>query len=461
MGHAAETEVAAGADKTPDRSLSAICKFLIPSLFGMALFLMPVTVDGNVTVIFGLYTSWMQSFFGEALLAGVVAITVISALLGSYYMLMKPDWEEKRPYLYAAATCTWGWLFLRLVGAAIGIMVLFEVGPEIVRLSDTGIALFNEVGVVFAIVMLPACYVMPLLTDFGAMEFFGTFVAPAFRRFFRLPGRSAVDAMASFVSANNVGVLVTAQQYSRNKYTAREAVTIATNFSVVSLPFALVIAEVSGIGGEFFAWYLTAIVACVVCAVITSRLPPLSRLPDVHLDGTAPFRRPQSDVPIFLRSIDNALEAAANVPPVRTQAATATRMVVEQLFGVLGPVMGLATLTAIIAFHSPLADWISMPIAFGLEMLDIEQPSRVAAGIIFGYLDQFIPAIIAGDITSQPVKFLLAGLSLCQLVFMTETGLVILRSGLPVTVFQLTQVFILRTIIVVPVLTIGAMLVYG
>ncbi len=460
MAQSAETGTSEGARMAPDRSLPAILKFLIPSLFGMALFLLPVTVDGNVTVIFGLYTSWMQSFFGEALLAAVVAITVISALLGTYFMLAKPEWEEKRPYLFAAASCTWGWLFLRLVGAAIGVMVLFEVGPEIVRLTDTGIALFNEVGVVFAVVMLPACYVMPLLTDFGAMEFFGTFVAPAFRRFFRLPGRSAVDAMASFVSANNVGVLVTAQQYQRNKYTAREAVTIATNFSVVSLPFALVIAEVSGIGAVFFPWYLTAIVACIVCAVITSRLPPLSRIADVHLDGTAPYRRPKSDTPVLLRSLDNALEASSNVPPAREQAATATRMVVEQLFGVLGPVMGLATLTAIIAFHSPMADWISMPIAFVLEMLDIEQPTRVAAGMIFGYLDQFIPAIIAGDIMSQPVKFLLAGLSLCQLVFMTETGLVILRSGLPVTVLQLAQVFILRTIIVIPVLLVGAALIY-
>lgn len=460
MEQSARGEAGKDTGTAPDRSPRAVLRFLIPSLLGLALFLMPVTVDGNVTVVFGLYTSWMQSFFGEALLAGVVAITVVSALLGLYYMLMKPDWKEARPYLHAAATCTLGWLFLRVVGAAIGIMVLFEVGPEILRLEDTGIALFNEVGVVFAIVMLPACYVMPLLTDFGAMEFFGTFVAPAFRRFFRLPGRSAVDAMASFVSANNVGVLVTAQQYQRNKYTAREAVTIATNFSVVSLPFALVIAEVSGIGSEFFVWYITAIIACIVCAVITSRVPPLSRLPDVHLDGTAPYRRPANNAPIFLRSVDNALEASANVPGARLQVQTATRMVVEQLFGVLGPVMGLATLTAVIAFHSPIADWISMPIAVVLEALDIEQPARVAAGMIFGYLDQFIPAIIAGDITSQPVKFLLAGLSLCQLVFMTETGLVILRSGLPVTVFQLAQVFILRTIIVIPLLLVGAALIY-
>ena len=58
------------------------------------------------------------------------------------------------------------------------------------------------------------------------------------------------------------------------------------------------------------------------------------------------------------------------------------------------------------------------------------------------------------------MRFILAGLSLCQLIYMTETGLVVLQVGLPVSVFQLFQIFVIRTLIVTPFLAVAAMLIY-
>ena len=435
-------------------------RFFVPSLFGIILFLVPFPTEGGVTILFGIYSSWVSETFGFILLDIVVWVAVAAALAGTYYVTFKPDWEYAHPYRHAVAATTTGWLLLRIIGALIGIVVLYDMGPEVFRMEDTGVAMFNEVGIAFAIVLLPACFLMPLLTEFGAMEFFGTFIAPAFKRLFRLPGRSAVDATASFISSSNIGVLVTGQQYRRGFYTGREAVTIATCFSVVSLPFALVIADVSNIGHLFFPWYMTAILVCTICAIITPRMRPISKIPDTYKDGvdrSHSHDAPRNE-PLLKRCYDSAVISAAKAPGPAKLARDGSLMYVEQLFGVLGPMIALATTAAVIAFHTPVGEWISAPIAWLLSLFSIDDAARIAPGFIFGYVDQFIPAVIAGNVASEPTRFVLAGLSLCQLIYMSETGLVMLRVGLPITVFQLFQIFVIRTLIAIPVLVIAAMM---
>ncbi|WP_262695942.1 YjiH family protein [Kordiimonas aquimaris] len=452
------------AETTPieTKGLKPFLRFLIPSVIGIILFLAPFPTDDGVTILFGIYSSWMQETFGFILLDIVVWVTIIAAIGSAYALVVKPDWQEKHPVLYAICDTSIGWFVFRVIGAAIGVMVLYNVGPEVFRLDDTGIAMFNDVGIGFAIVLFPACFLMPLLTEFGAMEFFGTFVAPAFRSLFKLPGRSAVDATASFISSSNIGVLVTGQQYRRGFYTGREAVTVATNFSVVSLPFALVIADVSKIGHMFFPWYLTAIVVCIACAVITPRIPPISSIAHTYKDGidNSHSHDASEDKSLLSRCMDSALISAAKAPNPRKLARDGSLMFMEQLFGVLGPMMALATLSAIVAFHSPLGEIITTPIAWALSLFDVAEAPRVAIGFLFGYMDQFIPAVIAGDLASEPMRFILAGLSLSQLIYMSETGLVMMRVGLPITVFQLFQVFVIRTLVSIPVLVGAAIILF-
>ncbi|MFT7321760.1 YjiH family protein, partial [Congregibacter sp.] len=422
----------ANTGKAGDKRIGAeaLLRFLLPSIAGLLIFLVPLPLDDGLTVLFSLYSDWVNLHLGFVLVEAMVGIAIIGALLAVFHTIVKPQWRDTRPMLYAVAAAEPAWLALRIIGAVIALMVYFEVGPEVLRLEDTGIILVEELAIAFSIVLIPACFLMPLLTEFGAMDFFGTLVAPAFRRLFRLPGRAAVDATASFISASTIGILVTGQQYKRGFYTGREAVTVATNFSVVSLPFALVIANVSGVGDYFIEWYLCSVVACIFCAAIVPRLPPVSRIADCYIDGS-PSQSVDEEPgdPLLRRCLDNALSAAANAPSVGAMLRSATHMLLEQLFGLMGPLIALGTLTAVIAFHSPIAAWISMPIAWMLTLFDVTDAARIAPGFLFGFMDQYIPTIVASEISSDRMRFILAGLSLCQLIYMTETGLVVLRVG--------------------------------
>ncbi|EED32872.1 nucleoside recognition [gamma proteobacterium NOR5-3] len=442
-------------------STAALLRFLIPSIAGLLIFLVPLPLDDGLTVLFSLYSDWVNRHLGFVLVELMVLIAVAGALLALYHAIVKPHWKQKRPMLYAVAEAGPAWLTLRIAGAAIALMVYFKVGPEVLRLEDTGIILVEELAIAFSIVLIPACFFMPLLTEFGAMDFFGTLVAPTFRRLFRLPGRAAVDATASFISASTIGILVTGQQYQRGFYTGREAVSVATNFSVVSLPFALVIANVSGVGDYFIQWYLCSVLACIICAAIVPRLPPVSRIADSYIDGSPnSISTVESEGPLLRRCLNNAVSSAQSAPALPNMAHSATVMMLEQLFGLIGPLIALGTLTAVVAFHSSFATWISMPIAWALTLFDVNDAARIAPGFLFGFMDQYIPTIVASEISSDRMRFILAGLSLCQLIYMTETGLVVLKVGLPVTVLQLFQIFVIRTVIVTPVLASTAWLLF-
>lgn len=54
------------------------------------------------------------------------------------------------------------------------------------------------------------------------MEFIGVLVQPIMRPVFKTPGRSAIDAVASFVGSYSLGLLITNRVYKEGKYTARE-----------------------------------------------------------------------------------------------------------------------------------------------------------------------------------------------------------------------------------------------
>ena len=334
---------------------------------------MPIQFEGEQTILIGVLTAALIDLLAPWLLQTVVLITGAATLGGAVFLLLRPDWSEQRPWLHALCNVTPVWFGLRLIGFAIGLMVVFQVGPEVLRGEQTGETVFRDIGINSLIILCVACQLMPFLTEFGFMEFVGTLLRGPFEKLFRLPGRSAIDATASFLSSAAVGLLITIGQYERGYYTARESAAVATNFSVVSLPFSLLIAQVAGIGHLYFGWYLTMIVCCLVCAFVMVRLPPLSRMPDsYHPDSrrsvaNASASDPSAQGNLISRAVAAAAVRAATAPGFRVLLRGSLLQTVSVVFNVIPAAMALATLTAVLVFHTPVFEWLSWPLARVLE----------------------------------------------------------------------------------------------
>ena len=91
--------------------------------------------------------------------------------------------------------------------------------------------------------------------------------------------------------------------------------------------------------------------------------------------------------------------------------------------------------------------------------LGVAQAQLIAPGFLVGFFDQFMPALIAANVEEDYWRFVLGGLSVTQLVFLSEFGMLVLRSKLPVDLKMLFVVFVQRTLITGPILMLAAWLV--
>ena len=68
--------------------------------------------------------------------------------------------------------------------------------------------------------------------------------------------------------------------------------------------------------------------------------------------------------------------------------------------------------------------------------------------MIVGFTDMFTPSVIAAEgVKSEMTKFVIAVISVTQLIYLSEVGGLILGSKLPVNLIELFVIFIERTLI--------------
>lgn len=448
------TSSAAAAAVAAEPPVSGL-RFVLPALIGATIFLGPVITEDRQTVVFGLVTDGFKVLLGAGINEALLLVVGIAALGALLCKLIAPTGDPDTLISQVFRT-SWLWVLLRLFGLTVVACVYFEVGPSWLRLPDTGITAVKDIGQNVLVIYFGGLLLMPLLTEYGLMEFAGTLCRPLFRRLFRLPGRAAVDTLTSIAAAAAIGLLVTISQYRRGYYNAREACIIACNFSLVAIPFSLLLAEVARIEHLFFGWYLSMLFACILCAMVLARIPPLSRIPATVAPGTAV--PPDADRGGLRTAWNAALARAATGPGPGTYLRDALRSFAVNAGGVIGPSIGIATLASLLLFHSPVVTGLATPISAVLSGFSVTDAGIVASGMIIGFGDQFLPALVAARLDSELWRFVLAGLSVTQIIFMSEFGLLILRSPLPITLLQLLWLFVLRTVITLPVLLLFGML---
>jgi nucleoside recognition membrane protein YjiH len=295
---------------------------------------------------------------------------------------------------------------------------------------------------------------MPLLTDYGLLELIGTLLRRFFKMIFGLPGRSTIDALASWVGASSIAVLVTARQYEGGFYSAREASVIATNFSVVSVPFVFLTAGVAGIPEFGGTLYASMVFVGIVCALITPRLPPLSRMPEKYYApvGKQIHEEVAAGVSTWRWAIHQALSRAEKGPSLKTMLRSGFATTIDLFFAMMPVAMTIEFVALVIYYHTEILHFVTAPLVPLLTLMAVPEAAAAAPGVVIGFLDQFVPAVIASGIDSPVTSFVLAGLSVTQLIFMAETGVLIYRSKIPLPIFSLAAIFLIRTAIALPIL---------
>lgn len=80
--------------------------------------------------------------------------------------------------------------------------------------------------------------------------------------------------------------------------------------------------------------------------------------------------------------------------------------------------------------------------------------------MIVGFADMFLPSVIGASIPSEMTRFVIAAVSVTQLVYLSEVGAVILGSKIPVSFKDLFIIFLERTLITLPIIALAAHIIF-
>ena len=273
-----------------------VMHFLIPSLIGALVFLLPIPMKGSLNTILGIVIDWGKAVLKPVLPGIAMVLVVISALVSLWATVAKPEKIVKDPFWGGLLIVKPFWLISRLLGAALYILIYFKIGPEVIWNMDNG----GTPGILLApallVIFIVLAGVVPLLTDYGLMEYVGTYARPIMKPLFRLPGRAAVDCLASWVGSCSVAVVITTKVHDEGYYSDREASIITTAFSVISIAYIYVMADFVGLPNMYFQIMAAIYAVTFILALIMPRIWPLSSMPDTF-SGKAGKRRVGDDIP--------------------------------------------------------------------------------------------------------------------------------------------------------------------
>lgn len=429
-------------------------KFIIPSLLGILLFMVPIKYDGNVTIPIAILSGILQETLGDALPA-IMTVIIILTLAGTLTAkIAKPGFVKKSPFFTTLFDVPMIWVIARVLGAIFAVLALFKLGPQWIWSENTGGLLLNDLLPILFSVFFFAGLLLPLLLNFGLLELFGSLLAKFMRPVFKLPGRSSIDCVASWLGDGTIGVLLTSKQYEEGFYTKREAAIIGTSFSVVSITFSLVVISQVKLEHMFIPFYLTVTFAGIIAALVLPRIPPLSTKPDTYYnsqDEKISEAVPEGYTP-FSWGYKQALGQADKNKSVLSFFKDGVKNILDMWMGVAPIVMALGTLALIVAEFTPVFDWLGMPFIPLLELMQIPEAKEASKTLVVGFADMFLPTVLASEITSEMTRFIIACVSVTQLIYMSEVGGLLLGSKIPVSFKDLVIIFLLRTLITLPVI---------
>ena len=438
-------------------------KFIIPSIIGILLFMIPIKHKGDITIPIAIFSGMLVDFLGEYLVYLITGTLAISAVFSLIATLFKPKFITNNKLLNSLFSTTPLWLTARVLGGIFGVLAAFQIGPEMIISADTGSFVLHDLLTVLFSIFLFAGLFLPLLLNFGLLEFFGSLLTKVMRPVFKLPGRSSIDCITSWLGDGTLGIMLTSKQYEDGFYTEREAATISTTFSAVSITFSLVVINTVGLGNMFVPFYLTVTFAGIVAAIIVPRIYPLSKKKDIYYNGET--KKIDESIPegytSFSWGYTQAITKARKNSSIKEFFTDGSKNVLEMWIGVLPVVMCMATIALIIATYTPLFKILGLPFVPILQLLQVPEALQASQTLVVGFADMLLPSVVASTtITNEMTRFIVAAVSVTQLIYMSEVGGVLLGSKIPVNIKELIIIFIERTLITLPVIVLIANLIY-
>lgn len=423
---------------------SDVLKFVVLSIVGVFLYFIPV--DGSrvpVVILVGCIKDILGANLKYLVLAALLILmgTIFGAKVLKNETCIRLHQEDKNSKLVHY-----------ILAFLVMIAVWFEIPPAAIFADERiGGQILGLAGTVMLTVSVCGWFIVFILKS-GIVEFVGALLEPLMRPLFKMPGAAAVNCLSSYVVSAAVGVYMTDQYYENKTYTAREAVGAATCFSTISVGYIGVLCSIGGIENMYGMILALTFVLVFAMTIILVRIPPISRVTDQYIDGTA---RKEAEAGTAEGS---KLQLAVNAAALRSRDFTGKAFVESMMSAlkfsqrIIAYMIPIVIVTLTIVHLTPLFDWLGKPISPVLSLLGLPDAGKIAPAVLLGFIEVSLPAIsVSTGVAAQSVFFVIM-LSIMQIVFMTEAGNAMLGAKIPLGMKDLVLHFLVRTAVAVPLI---------
>lgn len=411
-----------------------IALFIFYSLFGIFMFFVPVTIGGTKSIPIDHITTLVKKLPNYNLIFGVFMV-----LAGIAYAIKTKSWQKSKLHSVFFA--------IKLVALVFVFMYVTNKGPARIFDGDMLPLIWNSIMVSVATIVPIGSVFLAFLTGFGLMEFIGVFMEPVMRPVFKTPGRSAVDAVASFVGSYSLALLITNRVYLEDTYTKKEAAIIATGFSTVSATFMIIVAKTLDLLDYWLAYFWITLFVTFIVTAITARIFPLNKKPQEYYSGKEYIPEEKKKV-TFGEALDAGMETYKNSGSLAVVIKDNFIDGFKMALNIAPSLLGVGMIGLLLAEYTPIFDIIGYIFYPFTLITRVEEPLMVAQALGMSIAEMLLPApVVANAGLGLIAKMLVAVVSVSEILFFSASIPVMMGTEIPLKFSDYIIIWIERVIL--------------
>lgn len=417
-------------------TLGTKLKFFLLSLIGIIVFFVPIEVGGKSTILLDHSVTWIKIHFSSFAPYYALAIIVFGALMP----FINKTWNKSKIDIFFS--------IFKIIGVVVACMAIFQIGPKILFEPDMIPFLFNKLVIPVGIIVPIGAIFLSFLIGYGLLEFIGVIMEPVMKPIWKTPGKSAIDAVASFVGSYSIGLLITNRVFKEGKYNIKEACIIATGFSTVSATFMIIVAKTLGIMEHWNMYFWTTLLITFIVTAITSRIWPLSKKSEKYYNNL-----PHTDVNkhqgnILLNAWHEGMMASEKSKPFFANIFENLKDGIKMAMGILPSILSVGLLGLLLAKYTPVFDILGYIFYPFTALLGFSDPMLMAKASALGIAEMFLPAllVVEADIIT---KFVIGVVSVSSILFFSASIPCIVSTEIPISIKEIVIIWAWRTILTI------------
>ena len=422
-----------------------VVKFVAYSLFGLFMFFCPLTVGGKSTIPVDHIISWLTANMADPVRYCILLMMYAGAALP----FIRGNWNKDGITVFFSIAKVFGAIFGTILCfglAAEGGPLYYEPMSKWLMRTDVGPFLFSRLSIPVGLVIPIGSVFLAFLASFGLMEFTGVLMTPVMRPLFKTPGRSAIDAVASFVGSYSIALLITNGVYRQGKYSAREAAVIATGFSTVSATFLLIVAKTLNLMDHWGVYFWVSMIVTFLVTAITARLWPLTSIPDTYFTG-APVEDPARQGSLFSQAWQAGVETASSVAPLPKLVWDNFTAGLNMAFAVIPSIMSVGLLGLFLADFTPIFDWMGCLFYPFFRVFGVSQATEAGKAAAVCLPEMFLPAVLIKNTATPLLAFVIAVVSISEILFFSASIPCVMGTDIPLKLRDILVIWFERVVL--------------